>query len=101
MGRITWLISSIVHQRLKSFSVTLPFSLTASTAARCRLCGDPIPEPRRATMPGCQTCAECQSVIELKNKQRGDSVNEHGMILNSELISDCMDIFMLDSENLH
>ncbi|RTN14041.1 TraR/DksA family transcriptional regulator, partial [Enterobacter hormaechei] len=21
--------------------------------------------------PGCQTCAECQGVIELKNKQRG------------------------------
>ncbi|MGQ7151157.1 TraR/DksA family transcriptional regulator, partial [Escherichia coli] len=26
---------------------------------------------RRAAVPGCQTCAECQSVIELKNKQRG------------------------------
>ncbi|MEG6056099.1 TraR/DksA family transcriptional regulator, partial [Enterobacter hormaechei] len=22
-------------------------------------------------VPGCQTCAECQGVIELKNKQRG------------------------------
>jgi RNA polymerase-binding transcription factor DksA len=25
----------------------------------------------RAAVPGCQTCAECQGVIELKNKQRG------------------------------
>ncbi len=25
----------------------------------------------RAAVPGCQTCAECQSVKELKNKQRG------------------------------
>ncbi|MEA3634694.1 hypothetical protein VBL71_04825 [Enterobacter hormaechei] len=24
-----------------------------------------------AAVPGCQTCAECQGVIELKNKQRG------------------------------
>lgn len=24
-----------------------------------------------AAVPGCQTCADCQSVIELKNKQRG------------------------------
>ncbi|MES3506928.1 TraR/DksA C4-type zinc finger protein, partial [Enterobacter hormaechei] len=34
-------------------------------------CGEDIPEPRRAAVPGCQTCAECQGVIELKNKQRG------------------------------
>ncbi|MGT1870921.1 hypothetical protein SPM10_03455 [Enterobacter hormaechei subsp. hoffmannii] len=26
---------------------------------------------RNAAVPGCKTCAECQGVIELKNKQRG------------------------------
>ncbi|EPZ7247294.1 TPA: TraR/DksA family transcriptional regulator, partial [Enterobacter hormaechei subsp. xiangfangensis] len=28
-------------------------------------------EPRRAAVPGCKTCASCQGVIELRNKQRG------------------------------
>ncbi|MGT1787092.1 TraR/DksA C4-type zinc finger protein, partial [Enterobacter hormaechei subsp. xiangfangensis] len=43
----------------------------AVSAERCEECDEPIPEPRRAAVPGCQTCADCQSVIELKNKQRG------------------------------
>lgn len=43
----------------------------AASAERCEECDEPIPEPRRAAVPGCHTCAECQSVIELKNKQRG------------------------------
>ncbi|MEI9868566.1 TraR/DksA family transcriptional regulator [Enterobacter hormaechei] len=43
----------------------------AVSAEVCAECDEPIPEPRRAAVPGCQTCAECQSVIELKNKQRG------------------------------
>ncbi|EOZ1493310.1 TraR/DksA C4-type zinc finger protein, partial [Enterobacter asburiae] len=37
----------------------------------CAECDEPIPEPRRAAVPGCQTCAECHGVIELRNKQRG------------------------------
>ncbi|EOZ9396047.1 TPA: TraR/DksA family transcriptional regulator [Enterobacter hormaechei] len=41
------------------------------SAERCEECDEPIPEPRRASVPGCQTCAECQGVIELRNKQRG------------------------------
>ncbi|MEH3356456.1 TraR/DksA family transcriptional regulator [Enterobacter kobei] len=43
----------------------------AVSAEHCEECGDPIPEARRIAVPGCQTCAECQSVKELKNKQRG------------------------------
>ncbi|HGL6529778.1 TPA: TraR/DksA family transcriptional regulator [Enterobacter roggenkampii] len=43
----------------------------AVSAERCAECGDPIPDLRRAAVPGCKTCAECQFVIELKNKQRG------------------------------
>lgn len=41
------------------------------SAERCEECDEPIPEPRRAAVPGCQTCADCQGVIELRNKQRG------------------------------
>lgn len=44
---------------------------SAVSATHCEECGEDIPDPRRAAVPGCQTCAECQSVIELKNKQRG------------------------------
>ncbi|HDR2333163.1 TraR/DksA family transcriptional regulator [Enterobacter kobei] len=43
----------------------------AISAERSEECGEDIPEPRRAAVPGCHTCAECQGVIELKNKQRG------------------------------
>ncbi|MEE7522394.1 TraR/DksA family transcriptional regulator [Enterobacter roggenkampii] len=43
----------------------------AVSAEHCADCGEDIPEPRRAVVPGCQTCASCQEEIELKNKQRG------------------------------
>ncbi|MCU6317484.1 TraR/DksA C4-type zinc finger protein [Klebsiella aerogenes] len=43
----------------------------AVSAEHCSEYGEKIPVPRLAAVPGCQTCAECQSVIELKNKQRG------------------------------
>ena len=41
------------------------------SAEFCEECGEDIPEPRRAAVPGCQTCASCQEEIELRNKQRG------------------------------
>ncbi|QAA04647.1 TraR/DksA family transcriptional regulator [Escherichia coli] len=43
----------------------------AVSAEHCVECGEDIPTPRRAAVPGCQTCAECQGVIELRKKQRG------------------------------
>ncbi|UZE39710.1 TraR/DksA family transcriptional regulator [Enterobacter hormaechei] len=43
----------------------------AVSAECCEECDEPISEPRRAAVPGCQTCADCQGVIELKKKQRG------------------------------
>ena len=43
----------------------------AVSAERCEECDETIPEPRRAAVPGCKTCAECQSEMELRNKQRG------------------------------
>ncbi|MFP2273264.1 TraR/DksA family transcriptional regulator [Enterobacter ludwigii] len=47
------------------------FNRNAVSAEHCVKCGEDIPAPRRAAVPGCQTCAECQGVIELRNKQRG------------------------------
>lgn len=43
----------------------------AVSAEHCDECGEDIPAPRRAAVPGCRTCADCQGVIELRNKQRG------------------------------
>lgn len=43
----------------------------AVSAERCEECDEPIPEPRRAAVPGCQTCASCQTDQELIRKQRG------------------------------
>lgn len=43
----------------------------AASVERCEECDEPIPEPRRAAVPGCQTCSSCQEEIELRNKQRG------------------------------
>ncbi|MBK4420197.1 TraR/DksA family transcriptional regulator [Enterobacter hormaechei] len=43
----------------------------AVSAEYCVECGEDIPALRRAAVPGCQTCAECQGVIELRKKQRG------------------------------
>jgi phage/conjugal plasmid C-4 type zinc finger TraR family protein len=34
----------------------------------CRLCGNPIPEKRRETLPGVTTCTECQTSIECKKR---------------------------------
>ena len=40
----------------------------AVSAEHCSQCGEDIPALRRAAVPGCQTCAECQGVLELKCK---------------------------------
>ncbi|MBJ9034683.1 TraR/DksA family transcriptional regulator [Citrobacter freundii] len=44
---------------------------SAVSAEHCAECDEPIPEPRRAAVLGCQTCSSCQEEIELRNKQSG------------------------------
>lgn len=34
---------------------------TRESATECFECGDPIPEARRQSVPGCQFCTQCQS----------------------------------------
>ena len=36
----------------------------AASAECCAVCGDAIAEARRAAVPGCQTCVDCQREIE-------------------------------------
>lgn len=42
----------------------------AVSAERCEECDEPIPEPRRAAVPGCQMCIDCQCEKERREKQR-------------------------------
>lgn len=34
------------------------------SARECRVCDEPIPEPRRRAVPGVKTCAGCQAELE-------------------------------------
>lgn len=36
------------------------------SALECGYCGDDIPEKRRLAVPGCQTCFDCQQLLEVK-----------------------------------
>ncbi|WP_142689004.1 TraR/DksA family transcriptional regulator [Klebsiella aerogenes] len=63
--------NELAQQRIDMAIAAHRIDHNAVSAEHCTECGEDIPAPRRATVPGCQTCAECQSVIELKNKQRG------------------------------
>ena len=43
----------------------------AVSAEHCEECDEPIPEPRRAAVPGRKTCVSCASDNELRLKQVG------------------------------
>lgn len=36
----------------------------ATSAEFCEACGDDIPQARRVAVPGCQTCIDCQQLLE-------------------------------------
>ncbi|MFH2710465.1 TraR/DksA family transcriptional regulator [Klebsiella aerogenes] len=63
--------NELAQQRIDMAIAAHRINHNAVSAEHCSECGESISAPRRAAVPGCQTCAECQSVIELKNKQRG------------------------------
>lgn len=39
-------------------------SAAGASAEECEYCGDPIPEKRRAAVPGCRFCVKCQRDFE-------------------------------------
>ena len=53
------------EQRLEEF-IALARLKTAKTPSLpfCRMCGEPIPDKRRQTLPGVATCIDCQSEAE-------------------------------------
>ena len=42
----------------------------ATSATHCQTCGDELPEARRKAIPGCQLCASCKRIEELRGKIR-------------------------------
>ncbi|EPG4624241.1 TPA: TraR/DksA family transcriptional regulator [Citrobacter koseri] len=63
--------NELTQQRIDMAVAAHRLNRNAVSAEHCMECGEDIPAPRRAAVPGCQTCASCQEEIELRNKQRG------------------------------
>lgn len=63
--------NELAQLRIDQAVANMRIDHNAVSSLHCEACGEDIPAPRRAAVPGCKTCAECQSVIELRNKQRG------------------------------
>lgn len=40
----------------------------AVSATHCKECDDELPEARRIAIPGCQLCASCKGIAELRKK---------------------------------
>ncbi|MEC3930136.1 TraR/DksA family transcriptional regulator [Citrobacter farmeri] len=63
--------NELAQQRIDMAIAAHRIDRNAVSAEHCAECGEDIPEPRRAAVPGCQTCASCQADLELIRKQRG------------------------------
>lgn len=63
--------NELVEQNINQAIQRMRIDRNAISAEQCSECGEDIPTQRRAAVPGCQTCAECQGIIELKRRQRG------------------------------
>lgn len=63
--------NELAQQRIDMAIAAHRINRNAVSAEHCTECGEDIPATRRAAVPGCQTCAECQADLELIMKQRG------------------------------
>ena len=63
--------NELAQQRIDMAIAAHRINRNTVSAEHCSECGEDIPAPRRAAVPGCQTCAECQADLELIMKQRG------------------------------
>lgn len=62
--------NELAQQRIDMAIAAHRINRNAVSAEHCSECGEDIPAPRRAAVPGCQTCSECQALIEDLNKHR-------------------------------
>jgi phage/conjugal plasmid C-4 type zinc finger protein, TraR family len=63
--------NELTQQRIDMAVAAHRINRNAVSAEHCSECGEDIPALRRAAVPGCLTCAECQADLELIRKQRG------------------------------
>ncbi len=63
--------NELVEQNINNAIQAHRINRSAVSAEYCEECGEAIPQARRVAVTGCQTCADCQSLLELKRKQRG------------------------------
>lgn len=61
--------NELVEQNINNAIQAHRINRNAVSAEYCEECGEDIPQARRIAVQGCQTCADCQAVIELKRKQ--------------------------------
>lgn len=67
-GEIIDQANDLAQQRIEMAIAADRIDRNALSAQHCEECGDPNPEPRRAAVHGCKTCAECQERRERKLK---------------------------------
>ena len=61
-GAVQDQIDASVDDAVLAARARMPAGATTDDSAEdCALCGEPIPERRRAALPGVQTCIACQS----------------------------------------
>ncbi|MCU7553772.1 DksA/TraR family C4-type zinc finger protein [Alteromonas sp. ASW11-19] len=67
-GAVQEQIDASVEDAVASAKSNMP---RGESAERCELCDAPIPEARRAAIPGVQLCVSCQAEEESKNPTGG------------------------------
>lgn len=63
--------NDLTQQRIDMAIAAHRIDRNAVSAEHCAECGEDIPAPRRAAVPGCKTCVSCASDNELRLKQVG------------------------------
>lgn len=72
-GAVQDQIDDTVIDAVLAARARMPFG---ESAEECEECGDPIPERRRAALPGVRTCVGCQSERDRKPVHAG--INRRG-----------------------
>ncbi len=72
-GAVQDQIDDTVTDAVKLARARLP---TGDSARHCDVCGEAIPDARRAALPGTRTCVACQSVRDSAVRQNG--INRRG-----------------------
>lgn len=64
-GAVQDQIDDSISDAIQSARASMP---AGESETHCVACGEPIPERRRAALPGVQMCVECQSAQDARPK---------------------------------